>query len=324
MTVTEIVDGLNSSDAREQEEAEKALRDMGPDAVKPLIKLTGEHAPLEIILILAAVGTPIIVACRLIARQFPSLFSPQAALRFYNGFFIAYGAIFILQIIWKRCDRRFEQSQIIRKWWHNRFGDKKPSKTATRIALFQTRSKQARQILLDMDHLRCIVPVCETLSPESSAFNVPKLQEALLIKLLPKLNATDGAFLTPAARRKLYPYLVIDNALQYADFLIAILRALEQMGDETAIQPVRDLARSVATSPNGIRVRTEAQHCLAALRARVGRMEVGKTLLRASVEPGEVRDSLLRPATGNEVAEETLLLRSSIEAPEELKMENRS
>src|SRR4051812_36673402 len=42
MTIKEILDRLGSPDDREREEAEKALRDMGPAAVKPLVELCKE------------------------------------------------------------------------------------------------------------------------------------------------------------------------------------------------------------------------------------------------------------------------------------------
>jgi hypothetical protein len=313
MTVEQIIDGLNSSNPEERAGAEKALRDLGPEAVRPLMKLTRERAPLEVILILLSIGmfVPLVIKLAI---------SPAIARRMWSAVGLIYAACFLGKLIWKWFDRRFGQSQMIRNWWDRRFGRRMASKTT----LFQTRSKRARQILLSLEDVRYITPVCETLAIENPAYNIPKLQEAILTKLLSKIQATDGALLPLSARKKLYAFLLIDNALQHADFLIIILRALAQTGDKADIWPVSSLSHSLATTPKGIRVRTEAQHCLAALRERVDRMEVGKALLRASVEPGDQQDSLLRPAAGDGDTKERLLLRPAVDTLEELNLENKA
>jgi hypothetical protein len=116
-----------------------------------------------------------------------------------------------------------------------------------------------------------------------------------------------------------------------AELMICVLKALEQVGDETALGPVRRLA---ALSPARIeenircyrqadvsslrgsafwedvkRVRQAAVECLEALEVRLESREQAQTLLRASdsthVDPS---GTLLRPAVGgNETASEELL-----------------
>jgi hypothetical protein len=290
MTIRMILDGLNSSDAGKRGEAEKALRDMGPEAVKPLIGMAREEDSKPLIgLFLLSV---IMAVPSLINRV--SLFAPFAAKILYGIHAFISGSIGLLLLLRMR-----------------RGG----------LSILAARAKRAKLALLSLEDVRCIAPVCETLLVEK--FHIPKLQEGILTNLLVKLKATDVSLLPPAATKRFYTFLQIDNAVHHADFLIAILRALEQVGDETAIPSVSGLANSFANTPNGIRVRTEAQHCLAALRERVGRMEFGKTLLRASVEPNDGQDNLLRPVAGHTEADEHLLLRVTDDIPQKLNRENK-
>jgi hypothetical protein len=92
---------------------------------------------------------------------------------------------------------------------------------------------------------------------------------------------------------------------------IAALRALEQVGDETALPVVEKLAKSAGDT----QVRFAAQECLPFLQQRADQVRVEQTLLRAS-GPGSSADVLLRPASnGAEAAPQQLLRASRVDEP---------
>ena len=91
---------------------------------------------------------------------------------------------------------------------------------------------------------------------------------------------------------------------------IAVLTALEQIGDAQAIPLVENLAMS--SSPQ---VRERAKQCLPFLRERSQRNELSLTLLRGTANPSmeATGKELLRPAVEETSAEN--LLRPSDQSP---------
>ena len=88
------------------------------------------------------------------------------------------------------------------------------------------------------------------------------------------------------------------------EFVIAILKSLEQIGDAAAIPPVTRLANRKGGTD---RIQQAARDCLPLLQANVGEMDFTQTLLRAAEFPAP--DTLLRPAASAPTSREDELLR---------------
>jgi hypothetical protein len=87
----------------------------------------------------------------------------------------------------------------------------------------------------------------------------------------------------------------------------AVLKALEQVGDDKALPLVRKIAELDARAPDQERMKSLAQDCLPALEDRLDRERPGNTLLRPAGMKGA--ENLLRPIQTDALAD-TLLLRS--------------
>lgn len=126
-------------------------------------------------------------------------------------------------------------------------------------------------------------------------------QQALL-NLLPRVRASDAAYIDAEGMAALIELLRVD----YDALRLALLPALEQIGDERAIPMVM----GVRDSPRvRLEVRQAAAECLPALENRVRLARESATLLRASsgVGPSEAAAQLLRPTTGAPAATDHLL-----------------
>jgi len=141
--------------------------------------------------------------------------------------------------------------------------------------------------------------------------------KAALVRLLPLLKSSDANLLTSRDRKHLNTFLGLDEyerddgGFYGATLKIAVLRALQQIGDETALCAVERLAESARNR----QVRSAAQECLPFLQQRSEQMRVEQTLLRAS-GPGGSPDALLRPARdGEEAAPQQLLRANAVDEP---------
>lgn len=120
-----------------------------------------------------------------------------------------------------------------------------------------------------------------------------------LIHLLPQMKASDARLLTAGQRKLLYALL--KNGLNiYAKpellltYRLAILKALEQIGDADALPIVEHLANGKAnTAPQKV-LKAAAVECLPLLRANYSDVEATKTLLRASSPENAAPETLLR------------------------------
>ena len=142
--------------------------------------------------------------------------------------------------------------------------------------------------------------------------------EIALLALLPQLKVSDAAILTPAARGQMHEWLSIGaggwKLHRYAGNLrLATLKALEQVGDSTAISIVERLANINARTASDRKAKQAALECLPMLRANCGAVEAARTLLRASHAEAARPDTLLRPASGASQTAAQDLLRPSDE-----------
>jgi hypothetical protein len=106
--------------------------------------------------------------------------------------------------------------------------------------------------------------------------------DVLLIAALNELQPTDGALLTRSHRSVLNEALRLPEFDRNAELLVAVLHAHSQVGDETSLAAIEDLARHQGEAGSERRVREAARNCLAELRPRLERQRPGKQLLRAS------------------------------------------
>jgi hypothetical protein len=147
-----------------------------------------------------------------------------------------------------------------------------------------------------------------------------------LIRLLPRLKASDASLLTGEQRTRLCLVLTlpfgnplvnnIGSVFRRADdrdveFRIAILTALAQIGDGSALPIVIRLANGKAKREGQRRIQEAARDCLPALQQLVQQEGHRQTLLRAAAPSDAAPDTLLRAATGATSTAPDQLLRSS-------------
>ncbi len=166
--------------------------------------------------------------------------------------------------------------------------------------------RQAIRIVTDSEDLRVVGPLCAFLPHRLSP-------ERALIKLLPRLRASDAHLLNAHERACLYERLRTNTrgSFQggYAEELtLAILKALEQIGDGQAALYVYQAAKT-AKSP---KVREAASNCLPYLMQRAEQERATNSLLRPSHAADVSDKTLLRAAQNTPGAEPQQLLRASI------------
>ncbi len=150
----------------------------------------------------------------------------------------------------------------------------------------------------------CGVKAIGPLLEMRNTFLTPAQQKVIfhaLIRLLPQMKASDVNLLSPKQYESLYSTLKSgggDSApLAYlTEFRLAILKALEQVGDERAIPAVQRVANTPAFLPTAKRLREAAERCLPLLQSNHQTIEATKTLLRASSAEQASPETLLRAA----------------------------
>jgi hypothetical protein len=175
--------------------------------------------------------------------------------------------------------------------------------------LAERRWGRAAERMTVFDDLRAAGPLMEALDLRDPA--VVAAAEKALSRLLPRLQASDASSITETQRECLYRRLKSQNAQTGAEFLIAALRALEQIGDATALPYVEALKARTGTTAGANRVWEAATHCLTLLKARAEQKQWSDNLLRPSSGQEAPSDALLRPATSSPPTDPQHLLRSS-------------
>jgi hypothetical protein len=195
------------------------------------------------------------------------------------------------------------------------------------IAVNSTRGPRRRRrnltaVVAAYDDIRSIGPLIDALSMGDAQSR--EIAIDALIGLLPLLKASDSALLNGAQRAKLRFFLGVPvdktlhkdlNALfrpasnRAIEFRIAILRALEQVGDIKALPIVQNLANGKPKTDGEGRIHEAAKACLPAIQMRCDEVRTSQTLMRPS-DPGHVDDeTLLRPLSGPPAANPEELLR---------------
>ena len=163
--------------------------------------------------------------------------------------------------------------------------------------------------------VKAIGTLLEILGGPKAARQVAPLVVALT-ELLPQMKASDAGLLTQAQRRMLNSALKNGfagklNALLTLNYRLAILKALEQVGDASAIPVVAHLANGKAQTANQKTLKAAAQECLPLLQNNLGGVEANKMLLRASSPESAAPETLLRPVEFTPDANPKQLLRAA-------------
>lgn len=167
------------------------------------------------------------------------------------------------------------------------------------------------RLLASLDDIRVIGSLLDALMTYPRDTDLRDCIRLSLVRILPRLKSSDSAGLLPrhitALNQEIYHREVRKHPIINHDTVkLIVLKALEQVGDETSLPAVEKL---IQTTDND-KVRQAAEACLPFLQERA---VLGKhTLLRAASHNSA---NLLVPAHGNERAEtETdILLRAAIE-----------
>ncbi|HZO89820.1 MAG TPA: hypothetical protein VFB38_15940 [Chthonomonadaceae bacterium] len=167
--------------------------------------------------------------------------------------------------------------------------------------------RNAAKKLAEFEDIRVVGPLAEAL--EFGDKNIRAVAEDALIKLLPRLQASDASLLNEEQRACLNRALKGKNGA----LAKAILKAYEQVGDEKALPFVQKLAAGEGRAAKDASIRTAAQECLPYLEKLVAQQRASQTLLRAADAAETPPDVLLRPAEGgvSSTAPEQLLRAST-------------
>ncbi len=171
--------------------------------------------------------------------------------------------------------------------------------------LARWRWRQVAQRLVREDDPRLIGALVGSLNDDDE--HLTGMVQAAAINLLPRLQTTDSQYLDERERA------ILNHALwknqRHPKLALAILKALERVGDGSALPVVRELARSAQLAP----VQAAAQECLPYLEHRSEGYRQRSTLLRPSESAPE--EALLRPA-GHPIVDQRLLLPAELNLPQ--------
>lgn len=179
------------------------------------------------------------------------------------------------------------------------------------LSSISIKSKHLRdlKILSHSDDQSSICPLIDALNwPEPYA---KKLAINGLTRLLPRVKANESGMLDVPRRAVLYQWLQSGLADEHEEFIITILKCLEQIGDGAAIKHVERLAYDTRPSAAQKRVQSAALVCLNYLHVIEGNNQNSTTLLRAADFNTTDAEKLLR-ATGVDLDNNNLLQSSRI------------
>ncbi|HEV2472787.1 MAG TPA: hypothetical protein VGS41_08995, partial [Chthonomonadales bacterium] len=226
--VRQAVRDLGSPDSLVREAAKLTLREMGPDAVVPLLEMLSAAAKLPV--------PP--VEPTLPWQAWTWMPAGLAAMRCYGP---GYYRDFMILLLICMCVLMAAVYLTLRR--RARSVDKPSSLAATMRALDS------------IDDMRAIGPAVDLIS-----WRYPSAYR-LLKRLLPRLTADNAQLLTRDQRSKLIRMLVISNAMLQADWLIVVMATMVEIGEPSAEPAMADLAYATVTTPGGRKVMEAARSC---------------------------------------------------------------
>jgi hypothetical protein len=163
--------------------------------------------------------------------------------------------------------------------------------------------KNATQVIAKLNDKRYIPDLVDALSYKDDEVTGAVL--GALKSLLPTLTASDAELLSTDHRKALYGYLT--PPVKDAALTRAILKALEQVGDERDLAPIRKLAERTPVNSRESETVQAAIECLPFVEQRAKSNRAASTLLRASASTPD--SNLLRPSGENRESDTDILLR---------------
>jgi hypothetical protein len=165
--------------------------------------------------------------------------------------------------------------------------------------LFNRRQSKALAKLTDFDDIRALGPLLNAKNHVTDFKTTDAIYNALK-RLLPTIKASDRCLLSDAGYTVLLSslsgcYSAVSSSpsqLRFEDYYIAVLKAMEQIGDERALGIVEKIASITPKRGAKLRIHSAATECLSALLTRANAEGLG--LLRPTEEQSD--DNLLRPA----------------------------
>ena len=147
--------------------------------------------------------------------------------------------------------------------------------------------------LAKLDDIRVVGPLVEALRLTNKRILIECV--SALTRLLPLLKTADAYLLHEYQRRFLHR-IMTDPSYESVnpEFLLAILKAFEQVGDQGDILYVHELAKSTSNS----QIREAAEACLSLIIERSRRHHSSKTLVRPSSNDHKI--TLLSPSQSAE------------------------
>ena len=172
------------------------------------------------------------------------------------------------------------------------------------------RLKNLLGIVSDLDDKRLIGPLLQA----QHYHEVRSSVQTALVHLLPQLQHSDTLALNEIQRTLLYQSLLNSENPEY---VIAALKALEQVGDGRALPYAQKLASPAdKRRKQNAAVTQAAQECLGLLQQRIAQQQISQSLLRPSDRTASAPDTLLRPASITQDTEPAQLLRAGTNAQE--------
>jgi hypothetical protein len=180
--------------------------------------------------------------------------------------------------------------------------------------LFWKRAKKSREridmLVLELSTDSRAVGALAQLCRSTQFFSAAGFHVSLLLKLLPKVKAGDARYISDRQMEALLDLLVVriqDRPLaDWTELPLAILKALEQIGDSRAIEPVRRLT----TGRLNQRYHQAAKECLSILEQRGEERDHNRFLLLPSSAENS-QGTLLRAAAAQAETQPELLLRAA-------------
>ncbi len=170
--------------------------------------------------------------------------------------------------------------------------------------------KKAVTTIFEHGDIRAIGPMIDLMSMESKT-GEGLYVVAYLVQTLPKLKASDAHLINPAQLAALHKYLTTKTPKSSSELAMAILKALQQVGNAQSVKTVEDLSEGAGLAWNYPEIRRAAIECLPYLRERERQLMASQTLLRGATMPEGSSKDLLRPAASHSEDPPELLLRAS-------------
>jgi hypothetical protein len=165
--------------------------------------------------------------------------------------------------------------------------------------------------LAALDDVRVIGPLIDAM--DYGEEDTPDYILAGLARQLPSMKASDAGLLTERHRKILRQILAEQEEKKFTALRVAILKALEQIGDSRDLKTVKSLAHPLIPMTGIAAVRDAARACLPYLETLAQAQRVRDSLLRPSSSIPQDPGVLLRPTTSGTIEDPYTLLRAFTE-----------